>query len=81
MPEKIEIVKDIARIDTSYNGRMSYVGLYIKEGQFGKFFSIEKHGEDMQAKYLSLTLNAEKIKEIGEAITKFANEELANKGS
>ncbi len=74
-------MKEIAKVDTSYNGRPSYIGLYIKEGQFGQFFSIEKHGEDMQAKYLSLSLNAEKIKEIGEAMVKFANEQLANKGS
>ncbi len=79
--EKIEIVKEIAKIDTSYNGRNSHVGLYIKEGQYGQFFSIEKHGEDMKAKYLSLTLNVEKIKEIGEAMTKFANEQITNKGS
>lgn len=76
--EKIAVIKEVAKIDTSYNGRMSYVGLYIKEGQFGQFFSIEKHGEDMQAKYLSITLNVEKIKEIGEAMIKFANE--SNKG-
>jgi hypothetical protein len=50
LSEKIEVIKDIAKIDTSYNGRMSYVGLYIKEGQFGQFFSIEKYGEDLQAK-------------------------------
>jgi hypothetical protein len=75
--EKIEVVREIAKIDTTYNGRMSYIGLYIKEGQYGQFFSIEKHGEDMQAKYLSLTLNVEKIKEIGEQMIKFANEQTA----
>jgi len=74
--EKIEIVKEIAKIDTSYNGRRSYIGLYIKKGQYGEFFSIEKHGEDMKAKYLSLTLNPEKIKEIGEKMVQFANESI-----
>jgi hypothetical protein len=72
--EKIRVIREIAKVDTSYNGRPSYVGLYIKEGQFGQFFSIEKHGEDMPAKYLSLTLNTEKIKEIGEKMVQFANE-------
>lgn len=70
--EKIKIVKEVAKIDTSFNGRTSYIGLYIKEGQYGQFFSIEKHGEDMQPKYLSLTMNMESIKKLGEEMVKFA---------
>ncbi len=70
--EKIKIVKEVAKIDTSFNGRTSYIGLYIKEGQFGEFFSIEKHGEDMKPKYLSITLDMENIKKLGEELVKFA---------
>lgn len=79
--ESMELIKAIAKIDTSDKGRTSHIDLCIKNGQYGDFFSIEQHGEDMRPKYFSLPVNYAKIKEIGEAMTKFANEQMETKGS
>ncbi len=71
---EIKVVKEIAKIDTSRNGKQSWYALTLKEGQYGEFLSLEKTGVGMRSKYLSLPNGPDQLQELGQALIDYANE-------
>lgn len=77
---EIKVVKEIAKIDTSRNGKQSWYALMLKEGQYGEFLSLERTGVGMRSKYLSLPKEPDQLQELGQALVNYAKE-LQEKGN
>ncbi len=69
---EIRVIKEIAKIDTSNNGRQSWYSLTLKEGQYGEFLSLERTGIGMKSKYLSLPNKPDQLQELGQALVEYA---------
>lgn len=71
---EIKVIKEIAKIDTSNNGRLSWYALMLKEGQYGEFLSLERTGVGMRSKYITLPIRPDQLQAIGQSLVDYAKE-------